>query len=417
MRSQGRLTRQARAAGWILRQALRRAAILPLVATAVLARAAGVVALAGLAACGESDREAVPHHSPAHAASTASSANTRNPAEVALAPEQIESIGVRTEPVVFGPLSAEIRGSGAVEPDQRQIAELYAPVNGWIEKLSARAVGERVKAGQLLFEIYSPTLAVVDEQYLQSLKAGNDRWDNPFARGLRSVGLTEELIAALADKQRGIGRIPFRAASAGIVLALSTRQGALVNQGASLMQVAPIDPMWVVVNVPAAQASLLAPGAPAKLTVLADPGTMREATVDHIYPIAEATTGAARVRLVVPNRDGALMPNLIVSAEISGAQSGAVVSVPLEAVIRGGREDRVVVALGEGKFAPRRVKLGRESGARVAVLEGLQQGENVVTRGIFLIDSESSLNASLARLGTDSAPPPHHHEHSGTQDR
>jgi Cu(I)/Ag(I) efflux system membrane fusion protein len=81
------------------------------------------------------------------------------------------------------------------------------------------------------------------------------------------------------------------------------------------------------------------------------------------------------------------------------------VTIPRNALIRSGTEDRVVVALGEGRFAPRRVTAGAESGERVAIVEGLAAGEPVVVAGQFLIDSEANLRSGLERLGDEPAKP------------
>jgi len=152
-------------------------------------------------------------------------------------------------------------------------------------------------------------------------------------------------------------------------------------------------------------------GARASLQAVALPGHRFTRTVDYVYPELDPMTRTLRVRIVLENAGTVLRPDMYLSAEIRGPEADAVLHVPLESVIRGGRSDRVLVALGEGRFAPREVRLGRESGDRVAVLEGLAAGEQVVTSGVFLIDSEASLRSSLARFSEESGAAAPQHQH------
>ena len=317
---------------------------------------------------------------------------------VQLSPSMLQRIGVRSAPVVVGALPGEIRAPGVVQFDARSVTETYVVTTGQVEKLSVHSVGESIRAGQLLFELYSPALATADHQYLQALNPQTPAGENPYANGLRTFGLTDDLIADLREKRRPVGRIPYRAATAGVVTALNARSGAVVSQGASVLQWAAVDPVWVIVDVPASQAGELEVRGPADVSVGGLGGRTFSARVDYLYPDVDPLTRAVRVRLVLPNRDGALKPNMTVSATLHGRASDAVASVPREAVIRDGRMDRVILALGGGRFAPRVVKLGRESGDRIVVLEGLQAGDQVVTSGVFLIDSESNIRSSLGRM-------------------
>ena len=183
-----------------------------------------------------------------------------------------------------------------------------------------------------------------------------------------------------------------------MVTALNARNGAVVSQGTSVLQWAAVDPVWVLVDVPASQAADIEPQGTAEVSVTGLAGRTFNARIDYLYPDVDPITRAVRVRLVLPNRDAALKPNMTVSATLHGRASETVVHVPREAVIRDGRMDRVILAFGGGRFAPREVKLGRESGDRVVVLEGLRAGDQVVTSGVFLIDSESNIRSSLGRM-------------------
>ena len=109
-------------------------------------------------------------------------------------------------------------------------------------------------------------------------------------------------------------------------------------------------------------------------------------------------TRTLKVRLRFPNPDETLKPNMYANVKIYGGPLEDVIVIPLEALIRTGREDRVVVALGKGRYASRKVQAGMESGERVEILSGIEAGDRVVTSGQFLIDSEASLKASMERM-------------------
>jgi Cu(I)/Ag(I) efflux system membrane fusion protein len=85
-------------------------------------------------------------------------------------------------------------------------------------------------------------------------------------------------------------------------------------------------------------------------------------------------------------------------AALAGAESGPVVHVPRNAVIRDGDTVRVLLAHGDNRFTPKSVRIGREVGDEIVILEGLTSGDRVVTSAVFLIDSEANLKASLARI-------------------
>jgi Cu(I)/Ag(I) efflux system membrane fusion protein len=324
--------------------------------------------------------------------------------EVALSSAVIQRLGVRTAAAEFGVLPNDTRAPGIVRYDESSIVDVSVPIAGWVETSAVHATGDRVKRGDLLFEIYSPTLVTTDAQYLRSLETGADPKDNPYARGLLASGLSENMVAAVKDKQRNVGRLPFRAARDGVVSTLSFRQGAFVTQGAAVLQLVSTDPMWVVADVPESAAAGVAADTPVTITATAFPGWSYEGTIDRVYPQVAATARSVQARIVVPAADPALLAGMYVSVLLHNPAAEPSVNVPASAVIRGQDADRVIVALGDGRFAPRGVKVGRAAGDRVAVLEGLRQGESVVTQATFLIDAEASVRANIARMDSADTP-------------
>lgn len=324
--------------------------------------------------------------------------------EVRLSAEVIQKLGVQTTPAEQRPLSREHLAAGFIGYDEASLRAINTPVPGWVEKTSVSAAGEAVRAGQVIIEIYSPVLATVDAQYLEAVAAGANPIDNPYVRGLRSMGLTDSVIADLREKRRAAGRIQWVAETRGVVTALNARRGAYVEQGANLAQWAAIDPVWASIALPEAMAGAVATGVDVAFTAPAYPGRKFAGRVELLYADVDPATRRLRARIVAPNPDGALKAGMSIAVALRDTSKDAVIVVPRTAVIRGERADRVVVALGGGRFASRTVVIGQDGVEGVAILQGLQPGEAVVTRGVFLIDSESNVESGLARLDAQ-----HHH--------
>ena len=140
------------------------------------------------------------------------------------------------------------------------------------------------------------------------------------------------------------------------------------------------------------------------------PGKMWHGTVDYVYPELDPKTRTLTVRIHFDNEDEMLRPNMFARVTIHAEAAGDVVHVPREAVIRGGTIDRVVVALGDGRYQSRPVTLGIESHDRIAILSGLEAGTEIVVSGQFLIDSESNIEAALARMNASGDDAQHDHE-------
>jgi Cu(I)/Ag(I) efflux system membrane fusion protein len=167
------------------------------------------------------------------------------------------------------------------------------------------------------------------------------------------------------------------------------------------MTVAKLDTVWLLAEVLQRQAALVATGQTASIQLDYQPGETWRGSVDYVYPEVDPVTRTLRVRIRLDNPSGMLQPNMFASVVIEAADQAPVVHVPHAAVIRGHDSDRVVLALGEGRFRSTPVELGRESGARVQVLSGLQPGDEIVASGQFLIDSESNVDAALQKMDSE----------------
>ncbi|NND36219.1 MAG: efflux RND transporter periplasmic adaptor subunit, partial [Gammaproteobacteria bacterium] len=320
------------------------------------------------------------------------------PGVVSIDPVMVNNLGIRTAPAERSPLSRRVETVGHVSYDEDTLQHVHTRVEGWIEKLAVTAKGEPVKKGQLLFELYSPTLVNAQQEYLAALRSGNRTLQSASRDRLVSLGVTPADIDRLDRERQVRDRVQVLSPENGVVAALGVRDGMYVTPATEVMSVGNLDEVWVLADVFERQAAWVAPGQAASIALNYEPGRVRAGTVDHVYPELEAATRSLKVRLRLDNEDGVLRPNMFANVTIEGRGTGPIVHVPREAVIRGGRINRVVVDIGEGRFRVKPVRIGVESGDRVAIRSGLKEGERVVVSGQFLIDSEADIESALSRL-------------------
>ncbi len=325
--------------------------------------------------------------------------------EVRISPAVINNLGVRTEPVVRGSLPRGVQTVGYVQFDERRVQQVRPRAEGWVEGLSVRAMGETVTAGQLLFTLYSPMLESVQQEYLDALKIGNRELIDASRDRLRAVGLDAGTASRLAKSGRAAGKVAFHAPISGVITELEAREGAMLTPEMSAMTITELGSLWVVAEVPESQSSWVRQGTHAEVRFPSQPGEPIPGRVEYVYPELNMETRTVRARIVLDAPPQDVRPNMLATVSLVTADGEPVLHVPRSAVIRNGARDRVVVALGDGRFASRNVVAGAEGGDRIAIREGLQEGDRVVVAAQFLLDSEANLGAGLDRLDDRPAEP------------
>jgi len=331
-------------------------------------------------------------------------ADTAGP-EVRISPAVVNNLGVRTAAAVTGPLPRRAETVGYVGFDERRARQVRPRAEGWVESLAVRTMGEAVREGQVLFTLYSPMLESAQQEYLDAIRIGNRDLIDASADRLRALGFDAGAAVRISKAGRAAGRVPYVAPVSGVVTQLELQEGAMVTPEMVALTITDIGSLWVIAEVPEAQAGWVVAGTPAELRFPSLPGAPVRGRVEYVYPELDLERRTLRARIVLEDPAVEIRPNMLASVSLVGSDGPDVVSIPRSALIRSGTEDRVVVALGDGRFAPRRVVAGAESGERVAITEGLAAGENVVVAGQFLLDSEANLRAGLGRLGEESPPP------------
>jgi len=313
-------------------------------------------------------------------------------------PAVINNLGVRTAEVESGPLWRRIDAVASIDVDENLVSHINLRTQGWVERMVVKSEGERIKKGDLLFELYSPDLLNGQEEYVQALASGNNGLIRASRERLIALGLEDAQIKALRRSRKTQRLVKVFAPQDGIVSSLKVGEGMFVKPATTIMTLSDLSRVWVLAEVFERQADWVAVGQPAEVSLPYLPGRVWDGKVEYIYPELNPKTRTLRVRLVFDNPDEALKPNMYGKAAIYAGPTADVLSVPREALIRSGSGNRVVVALGDGRFESREVLVGIESGDWTEIAEGVNEGEDVVVSAQFLIDSEASIKGSFVRL-------------------
>ncbi len=332
-----------------------------------------------------------------------------NSIEVELSADVIQKLGVKTAAVEKGRLWKYIRTVGYVTYDENRVKTIEAPADGWVENLGVRRAGLPVKKGQLLMELYAPEFLKVQKEFIASqkkdqsgtLKKYGQRQESVDSRDrLREMDIADSLANEIARTGKPRHRIPIYTKQHGNVIRHLVKKHQYVYEDDPMFVIADLSSVWIEANVYEHQIDWIERKQTANVTVQALPGKKWTGLITYIFPELDAKTRSLRVRIRVPNYDSELKPNMFAQVEILGGAKTNVVKVPRQAVIVTGERESVILAKADGKFQPVDVISGMHSQGEVEILSGLEEGDEVVISGQFLIDSEANLQASFERMGS-----------------
>lgn len=303
--------------------------------------------------------------------------------------DKVQKLGVRTAEAQERALSRSVRAFATLQFDERRQFVVAPKFSGWIEKLLINAVGDSVTRGQILFEVYSPELNVLQQEWAL---AGR----NAYATDkLRYLDYPEPELERLRRGERP-RTISFPSPFSGTVIDKAAVEGARFRAGDPLFRIVDTSTMWVLAEVYEQDLAFVKVGDSARVTVNAWPDRSFPGKVTFIYPAMGKESRTARLRIEVANPDGRLRADMAATVEIASPLDGPRLAVPESAVIDSGKRQVVLVERGEGRYEPRPVVLGPRADGWVQVKEGIAAGERIVTRATFLIDAESNIRAALS---------------------
>ena len=330
-------------------------------------------------------------------------------------PGFLQAFGVRTARVERGALRVDIRTVGILAHNERNIHSVNTKFSGWIERARVANVGERVAAGEPLFEIYSPELVTTQHEYLGAMdfaarlreqSADDGALERALAlldaarERLLHADMTTDQVEALEATRQVSRTVELVAPASGFIVEKmgDSLEGMRLEPGMTVLKIADHSSLWVEAEFYEQDVRHLHPGQRVTVTVDAFPERRWEGVIDFFRPAMNPGTRTLTAFVEVDNADLRLRPRMFANVEARAPGASDAMLVPADAVLHSGEEAVVVVARGDGYFTPRRVRLGLASDGRQQIVDGLNGDEEIVVSSQFLIDSESNLEAAISQL-------------------
>lgn len=333
-----------------------------------------------------------------------------------VAPEVQRSMGLETAVVASGPLARTIHAYASISPDDSAVVEVNPTVEGWLRSMQARGVGDRIRRGQVLYEIYSPELQQRQREYIDLLVRKDGLLANDSGMGgatnamagslakerfrnrarLIAAGMDEELVEELERGRRIIEVVPVRALRDGVVTAIGARAGGYVTPMQQILAYADNRRLWAELTLFPDQLAWLKDGDRVRLRSTIDRGAVAEARVDLSAVQVDPGSRTARLRVAISSsasHGAAFAPGAFADATIA-TRSQHGLSIPREALIRTGAGDYVLRAAPDNHFERVAIETGIESDEAIAVTAGLKAGDRVAVRAQFLLDGALALQAN-----------------------
>ncbi|MBC9176011.1 efflux RND transporter periplasmic adaptor subunit [Roseomonas ludipueritiae] len=323
---------------------------------------------------------------------------------VTVSPERVQMLGVRTALATERTMTRSIRAVGTIAVDERRLVVVSPRFEGWIQRLLVNETGQPVRRGQPLFEVYSPDLALAEQEYVVARRLDAGVAAAALAR-LRNFDLPEEEVARLRRTGTVARTLTLTSPMDGVVLEKAALQGMRFAPGETLFRIGDLSTVWLLADVFEQDLGLVGPGQEASIGLTAYPDRRFTGKVTFVYPTLNAATRTARVRIEILNPEQLLKPDMYATVEIAAPLgSTPMVAVPDSAVLDSGTRQAVLVERAPGRYEPRSVQTGRRADGLVEIRQGIKAGERVVVGANFLIDAESNLRAALQTFAAPPAP-------------
>ncbi|MEZ4701120.1 MAG: efflux RND transporter periplasmic adaptor subunit [Rhodothermales bacterium] len=356
-------------------------------------------------------------------------ADTASKTTVSIDPSVVQNMGVRTARVERTDFSRMIRTVGEVQYDEERLYQVSARISGWIETLHVNYVGDQVRQGSPLLDIYSPELVATQQEFVlalanarrlaaqpaASMKEDAERLLSSARKRLAYWDIPADEIERLEQTGEVRKTITLRAPATGVVIQKDVVDGAHIKAGDNLVQIADLRTVWVHASFYENEVPWIEEGQPVEMELSYLPGKTYSGRLAYVYPYLREKARDVHVRIVVSNPDLELKPGMYTNVQVQGAPIQDALVIPTEAVIRSGERSLVFVVRAPGSFEPREVRIGEEGGpnnAFVRVLDGLEVGEEIVVSAQFMLDSESRLQEALQKMReVSNAPADMNHDH------
>jgi membrane fusion protein, copper/silver efflux system len=333
---------------------------------------------------------------------------------VAVSLGKIQRAGVETAPAVRHAVTRTIKAPGVVQLDERRIAVVAPRFDGFVENVKDITTGMHIKKGDPMVTVFGQELLTQGARLIIEQGPGGRGDDLGLPKGgvigalrrLQNLAVPEDFIEQIKRDRKVPDTLTVRAPISGVVLERNIVDGQAFKAGDIAFRIGDHSAVWVMADVAEGDMAAVKAGQSVTVTTRANPGRTFDGKVAVVFPHLVKETRTARVRIELPNPDLALLPDMYADVDIATGTGEDAVAVPSSAVVDSGSRQVVFIELGEGRYEPRNVKLGRRGDGFVEILSGLTEGEKVVVNGTFLIDAESNLQSALKSFTPPMPAPP-----------
>ena len=320
---------------------------------------------------------------------------------------QRQRIGVRTTTVRRANVTRTMVTTGRVVPDERRVTHIHTKFDGWIERLYVDFTGQHVRAGDPVFDVYSPELVAAQQEYLVARQSSAQELTRVAQQRLRLLDMTEAQIRHIEESGEPMTRFTVHAPSSGTVIAKNAVSGHRISAATTLYTITDLSHVWVLADAYESDAPFLSEGVEAHVS---SPGNVAESfsgRVTFISPVVNLTSRTVPVRVEVANPSSLLRLGSFVDVTFE-VPLGERIVVHRGSVLESGRRAIVFVESERGRYEPREVTTGVRTAELVEIRHGLEPGEIIVSSATFFVDSESQLQ-SIMTFSTDDASAGHSH--------
>jgi len=329
-------------------------------------------------------------------------------------PRLAQNLGVRLARVERREVSQSVEAPGTVVFNGRDTAIVQARAAGFVSRVYPHAPGDIVRRDAPLVDLLIPEWAAAQTEFLALLSNGDAPLIAAARQRLVLLGMSPIFIAQVESSRQMHSEVTLSAPIAGTIDTLEIRAGMTVSSGTTLATIKSIDPVWIEAALPETAATLIGVGGSASVQSAALPDRPFTGRIVGVLPQANADTHTLRVRIELPNQNGYWRPGMFAHVRLTGGAHQDALLVPSEAVIHTGTRDLVIVASTDHRFEPVEVRIGEQYDHDTRIIGGLQEGQQVVASGQFLIDSEASLRGAEAHMGSGTGPSDTTNAHGGT---
>lgn len=327
-----------------------------------------------------------------------------SPFVLEITPEAVALSNVQTTRVKSGTGSGKLTLTGKIQANEQRVKSLTANYAGRVDQLYINFTGQEVQRGQKLATLYSPELVNAQKELLETAKI-KDRQPALYQatkEKLRLWKISEEQIAAIESSGEVQTRFDIFADVAGVVTARNIAVGDFVSRGSALFEIVDLSNVWVMLDAYESDLGAIRKGDDLSFSVSAYPGKEFKAKVTYIDPVLNPNTRTVGIRAEAVNRNFELKPEMFVSANISTSQAGqSGLMIPKTAILWTGPRSVVYVQVGNKEapaFEMREIEIGARVGDDYLVLSGVEEGEQIVSNGVFAIDAAAQLSGNYSMM-------------------